>query len=306
MSRFGQSPTVFEWNRIDSLVPVFQTIPQELQTAPHLLSLSLNKIESPATPVLMNPIQAQLVNSSTTSYWSSFSMDSQTESEFMSAKSSTPEGTDINEDNLQTSSSSQEHIKQQQQTENSQQHHLPIPHEKAESDKEFEEEDDDMTIDDLDDYEDDSMDYNDDDDEERDDNFESGQKHHRLRRLASSKSPIIEALVFCALKGWGIQLLTCNQNDISFKVTNFAEYYKMSARICSKQNPTEDEASRIKALKRWFPDFPTRRGRKDLDGEFIIHVGKGTSNDNKPKKLKCIIDKTKKLIGPSSKQTKLR
>lgn len=295
MSRFGQSPTVFEWNRFESLVPVFLTTPQELQSTPHPLTLSLNKIEC-HQPVLMNPVQAQFVNSSTT-YWPSFANEpsfAQAELEPLTSSKQMSQGSEV-DDTLRTPEQAIT-----TPVENSF-NRSPAPQDKAEKDKEVE---DDMTIDDdSDDYEDDSMDYND----EREDSFDSPERAHgRLHRLASSKSPIIEALVFCALKGWGIELLSCNQYDISFRVTNFAEYYRMSARICSKQNPTEDEASRIKALKRWFPDFPTRRGRKDLDGEFVIHVGKGTSVDNKPRKLRNIIDKTRKLVGPSSKQTKLR
>jgi len=117
-------------------------------------------------------------------------------------------------------------------------------------------------------------------------------------KLQASKSPIIDALVYCALKGWGIELFKCQDEDIQFRLTDFSQYYERSAQICAKQNPTEDEGSRIKALKRWFPDFPTKRERGRIDGSFIITVQKD-KKDNKPKKMRDIIEKTRHLLGIS-------
>jgi len=117
-------------------------------------------------------------------------------------------------------------------------------------------------------------------------------------KLQASKSPIIDALVYCALKGWGIELIKCQDEDIQFRLTDFSQYYDRSAQICAKQNPTEDEGSRIKALKRWFPDFPTKRERGRIDGSFVITVQKD-KKDNKPKKMHDIIDKTRHLLGIS-------
>jgi len=113
-------------------------------------------------------------------------------------------------------------------------------------------------------------------------------------KLQSSKSPIMDALVFCALKGWGIKLLCDEGDDIKFHVTDLDEYYECSARICAKQHPTEDHAARVKALKRWFPNFPTQQGGS---GSFVIAVHKGTKKDDKPKKLHKIIERQKQLVG---------
>lgn len=124
-----------------------------------------------------------------------------------------------------------------------------------------------------------------------------------LPRLEVSKSPIIEALVYCAFSGWGIDLLDDSSDDISFRVWDFTKYYEMSALICSKQRPTEDETSRVKALKRWFPDFPSSRERRRSDTPFIIHVRSSSANDNKPKKLRAIIDKTRELNGTSKQRS---
>jgi len=83
-------------------------------------------------------------------------------------------------------------------------------------------------------------------------------------KLPASKSPIMEAMVVCALNGWGIEIVknyesTSTTPEIVFRVTDFNRYYKMSRAICSKQRPTDDLGSRIKALKRWFVDFPKKK-----------------------------------------------
>jgi len=119
-------------------------------------------------------------------------------------------------------------------------------------------------------------------------------------KLAPSKSPIMDALVYCALNNWGIRLLKQEGDDIQFEVTNFKMYYKISSKICAKQNPTEDQGSRIKALKRWFPDFPSRRERGLLPSPFTITVSKGCRKDNKPKKLHEIIDRNRHVMKVTS------
>jgi len=114
-------------------------------------------------------------------------------------------------------------------------------------------------------------------------------------KLNASKSPIIDALVFCALKGWGIKLLHNKGSDIKFQVMDLDKYYEYSAKICAKQNPTEDQSSRVKALKRWFPDFPSKRDR--VSDSFVITVTKGSKKDNKPQKMHKIIERNMKLLG---------
>lgn len=39
-------------------------------------------------------------------------------------------------------------------------------------------------------------------------------------------------------------------------------YYNTSRSICSKQNPTDNLGSRVKALRRWFVRFPKKSERK--------------------------------------------
>lgn len=134
-----------------------------------------------------------------------------------------------------------------------------------------------------------------------DDNFDASGAADGVRldaiKLKASKSPIMDALVYCALNGWGIKLTQEDGDDIQFQVVDFKKYYKYSARICAKQNPTEDQASRIKALKRWFPDFPTKRERGKIESPFSISVSRGSKKDNKPKKMREIIERNRRLLG---------
>jgi len=88
-------------------------------------------------------------------------------------------------------------------------------------------------------------------------------------KLPASKSPIMEAMAFCGIKKWGIEIIQCqDQTDdapakVVFRVLDFELYYKYSCSICSKQNPTEDLGSRVKSLRRWFVNFPKKRDRRE-------------------------------------------
>jgi len=80
-------------------------------------------------------------------------------------------------------------------------------------------------------------------------------------KLPSSKSPIMEALVYCSINKFGIELKEINtaNQKILFLVSDFNLYYKHSCQICSKQSPSEDIRARMKALQRWFVSFPAWR-----------------------------------------------
>jgi hypothetical protein len=96
-------------------------------------------------------------------------------------------------------------------------------------------------------------------------------------KLPASKSPIMEAMVFCAIQRWGLEIShSQDQTDDSpakvvFKVLDFEKYYKYSCAICSKQNPTEDLGSRVKSLRRWFVNFPKKRDRRE-NPQFTLEV----------------------------------
>jgi len=115
-------------------------------------------------------------------------------------------------------------------------------------------------------------------------------------KLPASKSPIMEAMVVCALNGWGIEILkniraTSNSPaEVVFKVTDFNRYYKISRAICSKQRPTDDLGSRIKSLRRWFVNFPKKKDR--CENTFLLMVKPTIA-----KKVNEIIDRNSRTFG---------
>jgi len=115
-------------------------------------------------------------------------------------------------------------------------------------------------------------------------------------KLPASKSPIMEAMVVCAMNGWGIEIITNNRAtsttpaEVVFRVTDFNHYYKISRIICSKQRPTDDLGSRIKSLRRWFVNFPKKKDRCENSFNLIV----------KPmiaKKVSEIIERNQKTFG---------
>jgi len=120
-------------------------------------------------------------------------------------------------------------------------------------------------------------------------------------KLPASKSPIMEAMAYCAINRWGIEIVQCqDQTDDSpakvvFRVLDFELYYKYSCAICSKQNPTEDIGSRVKSLRRWFVNFPKKRDRREYS-HFSLEVKPEVSKKvyEMVEKYKCNINVNKK------------
>jgi hypothetical protein len=94
-------------------------------------------------------------------------------------------------------------------------------------------------------------------------------------KLPASKTPIMEAMVVCALNGWGLEIVksirkSSTQAEVVFLVSDFNRYYKISRAICSKHRPTDDLGSRIKSLRRWFVNFPKKKDR--VENSFLLTV----------------------------------
>jgi len=87
-------------------------------------------------------------------------------------------------------------------------------------------------------------------------------------KLPASKSPIMEAMSYCAIRKWGIEIEECKDETedsnacVIFRVIDFEKYYRYSSEICSKQNPTEDIGSRVKSLRRWLLTFQKKKIEK--------------------------------------------
>jgi hypothetical protein len=106
-----------------------------------------------------------------------------------------------------------------------------------------------------------------------------------LRKLSASKSPIMEALIYCAFNSWGVEIvkqgpegdwvpdpdfgLNSKNGVIAFKFSDFDLLSDCLERVNSKNKPTTDPGARIKALKRWFDGIPCVRNRND---QFVATV----------------------------------
>jgi len=110
-------------------------------------------------------------------------------------------------------------------------------------------------------------------------------------KLPASKSPIMEAMVVCAIKNWGISIHKSAPNQVVFRVSDFDRYYKISRAICSKQHPTEDIGSRVKSLRRWFDNFPKKKDRQDNPNFLLAVKANGT------KKVNEMIERNTRLMG---------
>jgi len=143
-------------------------------------------------------------------------------------------------------------------------------------------------------------------DGETDDNFskrkyEEEEEELNDFKLPASKSPIMEAMSFCAIKKLGIEVGECkdktdtSEAQVVFKVTDFEKYYRISSSICSKQNPTEDIGSRVKSLRRWFTNFPKKKDRKD-NSPFSLEVKPEVSKKvhDMLEKYRCMVNVKKR------------
>jgi len=115
-------------------------------------------------------------------------------------------------------------------------------------------------------------------------------------KLPASKSPIMEAMVVCALNGWGIDIIKNTRSvtdlvEVVFQVNDFDRYYRISRSICSKQRPTDDVGSRVKSLRRWFVNFPKKKDRND-NVPFLLVV-----KPNIAKKVSEIIERNTRMLG---------
>jgi len=79
-----------------------------------------------------------------------------------------------------------------------------------------------------------------------------------VEKLPSSKTPVIDAFIYCSICNWGVSITPQPGDRVPsfFTITDFNKYWDLSQKICSKPSPTETPVARLKALRRWFADFP--------------------------------------------------
>jgi len=89
--------------------------------------------------------------------------------------------------------------------------------------------------------------------------------------LPPSKNPCLDALAFCVVMGYGAEQTEedMRQSTISiYDCQKLLSYIKM---FCPKQTQTNNDEYRVKALKRWFCDMPTKKMRT-TGNSFVIRM----------------------------------
>jgi len=88
-----------------------------------------------------------------------------------------------------------------------------------------------------------------------------------------SRAPILDSVIACAYNNWGSKILVHETNPlrIVIRILNFELFYRSTVQICAKENPTENKEARIKAMRRYFDNFPMKRERGKLN-HFDIEV----------------------------------
>jgi len=119
-----------------------------------------------------------------------------------------------------------------------------------------------------------------------------------LRKLSASKSPVMEALIYCAFNQWGVEIVKQGATEdewkldtehglgtrtglIAFRFFDFDLLSSCLERVNAKHKPTTDPGARIKALKRWFDGIPCVRNRNE---QFIATIKK-TEQASKVKEM---------------------
>eukprot|EP01130_Rhizamoeba_saxonica_P017161 TRINITY_DN81_c0_g1_i1.p1 TRINITY_DN81_c0_g1~~TRINITY_DN81_c0_g1_i1.p1 ORF type:complete len:545 (-),score=179.63 TRINITY_DN81_c0_g1_i1:52-1686(-) len=114
-----------------------------------------------------------------------------------------------------------------------------------------------------------------------------------MAKLPPSKTPVMDAFVFCALCNKGVTIAREGQGTL-FSINDYDDYWNNSRIVCSKRSPTKAEVSRLKSLRRWFMDFP---GFKELKA-----VKKGSPpvivrvQDERTDKITAMIKKMRQVL----------
>jgi hypothetical protein len=118
------------------------------------------------------------------------------------------------------------------------------------------------------------------------------------KTLPVSKSPIIDAFVYCALKKLGASLIQNDSSAVRFQIQDWQILLERSAALQSKKTPTTDPINRLKTLARWFTNI-SRSPEKLTSSTIDVKTNKA---DSKLAKVRDIITTMSKFIdGENSK-----
>lgn len=120
-----------------------------------------------------------------------------------------------------------------------------------------------------------------------------------IDKLGRSRSPVLDAFVYCSLTNQGVILLEENKNVIRFNLYNFPMYHRESCKILHKHAPTQLISARIKALNVWFGGYIMEKELK-MGYPCLIELRSGSiykSVRTKFDKIRDSIARQRKLLG---------
>lgn len=97
-------------------------------------------------------------------------------------------------------------------------------------------------------------------------------------RLPKSKTPVLDAFVYCAHKQLSISTVRNDTSAIEFKVRNWKKLLKKCDQLINKQQPTQDTCARLKTFRRWFDGVPGVRAIEEDLGSCVVTVKKDKKN----------------------------
>lgn len=103
---------------------------------------------------------------------------------------------------------------------------------------------------------------------------------NELKRLPPSKSPLIDAIIYCALKKLGMSLDQESNGSIELHIEKFADVCVYIDQVYYKNKSSITQARRVKSFKDWFENFP----RKNIyqSRPFTIQVKSGMLSSVRP------------------------
>jgi len=89
--------------------------------------------------------------------------------------------------------------------------------------------------------------------------------------LPPSKNPCLDALAYCVVMGYGADQSDEDERNHTISISDCKKLLAYVKTFCPKQTQTNNDEYRIKALKRWFNDLPTKKMR-NAGNAFVIKM----------------------------------
>ncbi len=96
-------------------------------------------------------------------------------------------------------------------------------------------------------------------------------------KLKVCRTPILEAFLYCAIQGWGAAIVADTADLIRIHVSDFHYCCCCMNYINTRPSQTNDLASRLKALRRWFPDIESQLL---VSNDFHLSLARGHQKGN--------------------------